>query len=181
MLELLSPDRFYLNLRLTSDVHLEGLQKDLGISLPDSTQWDLVSSAQSILLPPHEELVRQAALGDVVFNDDTTMKLLSVAAANALKVDSDKEQTGVFTSGIVSQKDNCTIALFYTGINMLEKIWPGYSRSVLRTWLLPFKCQTHFHEISKTSVPMAPSRPSSPLVWHIHGVSLFRRSPSPLL
>lgn len=94
---------------------LEALQESLGIPLPASTQWELVSRAQPGLAPVHAELVRQAAEGEVFYNDDTTMRVLSMAATEALKTDRGEERTGVFTSGIVSQREGRTIALFYTG------------------------------------------------------------------
>ena len=48
----------------------------MGIPLPDATQWDLVQAAAKSLAPVHEELLRQAAQGRVLYNDDTTIKVL---------------------------------------------------------------------------------------------------------
>ena len=58
---------------------LEALQKDLGIPLPAATQWEVVASRADVLVPAHQELFRQAAQGDVLYNDDTTMKILALA------------------------------------------------------------------------------------------------------
>jgi transposase len=55
---------------------LGGLQENLGIPLPPSTQWDLVERAAKLVAPAFEELIRQAAQGDVLHNDDTPMKIL---------------------------------------------------------------------------------------------------------
>ena len=55
---------------------LDGLQENLGIPLPASTQWDIVAEAYPQLQPAHDELIRQAAQGEVLFNDDTTVKIL---------------------------------------------------------------------------------------------------------
>jgi transposase len=55
---------------------LQGLQGNLGIPLPDATQWDIVQRAAKLVVPAFEELVRQAAQGDVIHNDDTPMKIL---------------------------------------------------------------------------------------------------------
>jgi len=55
---------------------LEGLQESLGVPLPASTQWDIVSEAAKIVAPAYEELVRQAAQGEILHNDDTTMRIL---------------------------------------------------------------------------------------------------------
>lgn len=55
---------------------LGGLQENLGIPLPASTQWDMVHRAAKLVAPAFEELIRQAAQGDVLHNDDTPMKIL---------------------------------------------------------------------------------------------------------
>lgn len=57
---------------------LETLQESLGIPLPASTQWDVAARNVSIFLPLFLELIRQAALGDVLYNDDTTMRILEL-------------------------------------------------------------------------------------------------------
>src|SRR5204863_8127874 len=44
---------------------LEGLQGYLEIPLPASTQWDIVQAVATNLAPAFEELIRQAAQGDV--------------------------------------------------------------------------------------------------------------------
>ncbi len=106
---------------------LEGLQGNLGIPLPSSTQWDIVSDTAKLIKPVYDELIRQAAQGEVLYNDDTTMKILDLmgkrAKAQALAESEDapecakgaRERTGIFTSGIVSTSEGRTIALFFTG------------------------------------------------------------------
>ncbi len=101
---------------------LEGLQGNLGIPLPASTQWDIVKDAARPLEPAYEELIRQAAQGEVVHNDDTKMKVLSLGreAREGQPTDGQSatlspERTGVFTSGIVSTREGRRIALFFTG------------------------------------------------------------------
>jgi len=104
---------------------LEGLQGNLGVPLPASTQWDLVSDSAKAIEPVYEELIRQAAQGEVLHNDDTTMKILELmgkrAKAKALAEDVPErakdapKRTGIFTSGIVSTNAGRTIALFFTG------------------------------------------------------------------
>jgi hypothetical protein len=46
--------------------------------LPASTQWDIVSAVARQLAPAFDELIRQAARGDVLHNDDTTVKILAL-------------------------------------------------------------------------------------------------------
>jgi hypothetical protein len=55
---------------------LDGMQSHLQIPLPASTQWEIVSGAVPDLTPVHQELIRQAAQGEVVYNDDTGVKIL---------------------------------------------------------------------------------------------------------
>jgi transposase len=99
---------------------LERLQSSLGIPLPASTQWDILTDCLPVFVPIHEMLIRAAAGGRVVHNDDTTMKVLNLPPLNRPgKADSDEQATsdrkGVFTSGIVSVLDDHRIALFFTG------------------------------------------------------------------
>jgi hypothetical protein len=62
--------------------------------------------------------MQQAANGDVVRNDDTSMTVLALQRPNAPRGDPDDvspDRTGVFTSGILSTRDGHRIALFVTG------------------------------------------------------------------
>jgi transposase len=52
---------------------LDGLQRDLGVPLPASTQWDIVQAVATSLAPAFAELIRQAAQGEVLHNDDTSV------------------------------------------------------------------------------------------------------------
>jgi transposase len=88
---------------------LEQLEAQLGIPLPVATQWEVVEEAAELLKPARDELIRQAAQGEVVHNDDTSMRVLRL-----VREPSD-ERTGVFTSGIVSTSQGWKIALYFTG------------------------------------------------------------------
>ena len=92
---------------------LEKLQESLGIPLPSSTQWDQVEKLGDKAYPTFEELIRQAAQGDIVYNDDTTNKILELIKEN--KTEDQTERTGIFTTGIVSTTDDLKIAIFHTG------------------------------------------------------------------
>src|SRR5262245_34789235 len=50
---------------------LEGLQGDLGVPLPASTQWDVVEAVAGSLAPVLDELIRQAAQGEVLHDNDS--------------------------------------------------------------------------------------------------------------
>ena len=88
---------------------LEQLEGQLGIPLPAATQWEIVEEAAELLKPARDELIRQAAQGEVVHNDDTSMRVLRLAREPS------DERTGVFTSGIVSTSARWKIALYFTG------------------------------------------------------------------
>ena len=96
---------------------LEGLERDLEIPLPASTQWDLVQAFAPGITPALEELIRQAAQGDVVHKDDTTVKILELMGdrAREAKDASDPSRTGLFTSGIVASRAGHRRALFFSG------------------------------------------------------------------
>jgi len=97
---------------------LEGLQENLEIPLPAATQWEIAAAAAALIQPAMDELIRQAAQGKVLHNDDTSMKVLGLMkeVASAEGGSSDPpERTGVFTSGIVSTTDGQKIALYFTG------------------------------------------------------------------
>ncbi len=99
---------------------LEGLQKGLRIPLPSATQWEIVRDSAEKIEPVYRELVRQAAQGEVIHNDDTPMKILermgkrlAKAVAQGTKEASDRK--AVSTSGILSRVAGHDVALFFTG------------------------------------------------------------------
>ncbi len=95
---------------------MERLQANLGIPLPASTQWEMVLNAAQRILPVFNELIRQASDGDVLYNDDTSVKILEFLKHNRVIEDKDfPKRTGIFTTGIVSTRDGRKIALFFSG------------------------------------------------------------------
>jgi transposase len=94
---------------------MEKLQQNLGIPMPAATQWELVAAAADTLRAPLHEMIRQAAQGEVVHNDDTTMKLLAFGKSPFPEDEPDGERTGVYTTGIVSRTAERDIALYFTG------------------------------------------------------------------
>jgi len=106
---------------------LERMQKDLEIPLAASTQWEIVSAVIPDLTPAYQELIRQAAQGEVVHNDDTNVKILELMGQDAKQEafhesgnqagrDGDQpERKGLFTSGVVAISGGLKIALFFSG------------------------------------------------------------------
>ncbi|PYT21568.1 MAG: hypothetical protein DMG57_38290 [Acidobacteria bacterium] len=89
----------------------EALQRNLGIPLPVATQCEVTAQNAAPLQPALEELQRQAAQGEVVHNDDTSMRVLSLDR----DADISPDQTGVFTSGLVWMYREHRIALYFIG------------------------------------------------------------------
>src|SRR5271165_3138496 len=85
------------------------LEGQLGIPLPATTQWKLMAAFAKVLRPLLEELIRQAAQGGVMHNDDTGMRILQMARGGG------DGRTGTFTSGIVSICGGRKIALYFSG------------------------------------------------------------------
>jgi len=85
------------------------LESYMGIPLPASTAWEMVAACAGLLMPVWEELIRQAAQGEIVYNDDTHMKILGFVREVS------DQRRGLFTSGIVSIYGSHRIALFFTG------------------------------------------------------------------
>ena len=106
---------------------LDRLQDDLEIPLPASTQWEIVSAGAPAFEPIHDELIRQAAQGDVLHNDDTKVRILELMGERAKQESFDEsddddgrkrdppERTGLFTSGVVAVSGSKEIALFFSG------------------------------------------------------------------
>jgi transposase len=109
----------------------ENLQANLGVPLPASTQWEIVEAQAERAEPVFDELFRQAAQGDVLHNDDTTVKILEMMGQRARQAalaeeassgsaaraspKAESERKGLFTSGIVSTSEGHKIALFLSG------------------------------------------------------------------
>jgi transposase len=99
---------------------LQRLQGNCEIPLAASTQWGIVNAAAGLMVSAYEELIRQAAQGEVVHNDDTTVKILELMGERAKKsppLDDphDPDRTGLFTSGVVATRAGIRIALFFSG------------------------------------------------------------------
>lgn len=99
---------------------LERLEGNMGIPLPASTQWDALNKNKAAFIGVYEELIRIAAQGKVVHNDDTGMKVLSLPPLDdgddtAGDKRKNSERNGVFTSGVISIIEGYRIALFFTG------------------------------------------------------------------
>lgn len=117
--------------RGTPHHRLDALQSSVGVPLPASTQWELIDRAVNLAFQVAcDELIRVAAQGEIVHNDDTPAKVLErmaklrkrgAASERAASKEQDAsdagkaQRTGTFTTSIVSVCEGRRIALFYTG------------------------------------------------------------------
>ena len=116
----LAVSRCYLGVPL---YRLQGYQAMLGVPVSDSTQWDQIEKVGDCSYPVFAHLERLAAQGDLIHQDDTSVRILSLMAENlkirahaeALGVSRPTERTGMFTTGLVVQVGAHTICLYYSG------------------------------------------------------------------
>lgn len=100
---------------------LGNFQKSLGVPMPASTQYDIAHSVYKIAFYIFEVLVRDAAQGELIHIDDTTVKILSVIKENKAgnPIDADaadwEKRKATFTSGIISIVGPHEIVLFFSG------------------------------------------------------------------
>jgi hypothetical protein len=55
---------------------LERLESQLAMPLPAAVQWELMALGAKLLRPVLQELMRQAAQGSVLHNDDTGIRIV---------------------------------------------------------------------------------------------------------
>ena len=110
---------------------LDKLQAQLELPLPKATQWMLVEQAASEYAPVFEALFDTAAQSQLLYNDDTKVRIQQVPArsaptdeldtesqtadAEAKVVTNTTERTGLFTTAIVSVDPAHRIALYFSG------------------------------------------------------------------
>jgi len=96
---------------------MEKLEQQLGIPLPAATQWEIVEEVAELVKPARDELIRQAAQGEVIHNDDTSMRVLK------LEREPGEKRPGVFTSGVVATAQGWKIAFIgrqHAGENLAD-------------------------------------------------------------
>lgn len=116
----LALSRYYLGLPF---YRLQGYQSMLGVPVPDATQWDQIEKVGDCGYVVFEYLERLAAQGELIHQDDTSVRILSLigdnlkirAEAEALGLSRPKERTGMYTTALVVQVGDHTICLYYSG------------------------------------------------------------------
>jgi len=112
--------RYYLGLPL---YRLQGYQAMLGVPVPDATQWDQIEKVGDCSYVVFAYLERLAAQGELIYQDDTAVRILSLigenltlrAQAEAMGSARPQERTGMYTTALVVQVGERTICLYYCG------------------------------------------------------------------
>ena len=106
--------RYYLGVPL---YRLEGYQAMVGVPVSDATQWDQIERVADCAYPVFEQLKTLAAQGEVIYQDDTHVRILSLIAENrqAHADDTSEGRTGMYTTALVVQQSAQTICLYFAG------------------------------------------------------------------
>jgi transposase len=100
---------------------LESFQALVGVPVPDATQWDQAELVGDCAHPIFKFLERLAAQGEVIFQDDTPGRILTLieenraAAAQAKATGAAPSRTGMYTTALIVQVGERRICLYYTG------------------------------------------------------------------
>jgi transposase len=106
--------RYYLGVPL---YRLEGYQAMVGVPVADATQWDQIERVADCAYPVFEQLKTLAAQGEVIYQDDTHVRILSLIAENrrTQAPDTSEARSGMYTTGLVVQQGEHTICLYMAG------------------------------------------------------------------
>jgi transposase len=102
--------RYYLG---SPAYRIEKYQELMGIPLADATQWDLCEKVADCLYPIYNKLVELAAQGEIIHNDDTAVRILSLMKEN--RENPGLKRKGMHTTGIVAFTGSHRIVLFFSG------------------------------------------------------------------
>jgi transposase len=96
---------------------LEGYQAMVGVPVSDATQWDQIERVADCAYPVFEQLQTLAAQGEVIYQDDTHVRILSLIAENRRTQadDTSGARTGMYTTALVAQQGAQTICLYFAG------------------------------------------------------------------
>jgi len=111
----LAVSRYYLGVPM---YRLAAYQAMVGVPVADATQWEYIERVADCAYPVFEALRRVAAQGDVLYQDDTHVRILSLIAENrraASSASAAPERSGMHTTVLVATQGPPTIYLFFAG------------------------------------------------------------------
>jgi transposase len=110
--------RYYLGVPL---YRLEGYQAMVEVPVSDATQWDQIEALADCAYPVFEHLKALATQGELIYQDDTPVRILSLIKENrqaevqANDPSQPSGRTGMYTTGLVVQHGERTICLYVAG------------------------------------------------------------------
>jgi rRNA maturation protein Nop10 len=106
--------RYYLGLPF---YRIEQYQALVGVPVADATLWELAERVADSAWPVFESLWALAAQGEVIFQDDTHVRILTLLAENrrAEATGDTLERRGMYTTGLVVQVEQRVICLYRSG------------------------------------------------------------------
>lgn len=106
--------RYYLGLPF---YRIERCQALVGVPVADATQWELAEQVADSAWPVFESLWDLAAQGEVIFQDDTRVRILALLAENrrADATGAPLERRGMHTTGLVVKAGERVICLYRSG------------------------------------------------------------------
>ena len=115
----LAVGRYFLGLPL---YRIEAYQAMLGVPVPDATQWDQIEQVGDCAYMVFAQMEQAAAQGELIFQDDTAVRILSlmqenseiVSAAQAQGLSTPTERTGMHTTALVVKVGEHTAILYYS-------------------------------------------------------------------
>ncbi len=115
----LAVSRYYLGV---PGYRLQGYQAMLGVPVPDASQWDQIEIVGDCAYKVFEQLEREAAQGEVIFQDDTAVRILSLMQENralgeqatAQGLSAPTARTGMHTTALAVQVGEHTAILYYS-------------------------------------------------------------------
>jgi transposase len=110
----LTVGRYYLGV---PSYRLEGYQAMVGVPVADATQWEQIERVADCAYPVFEQLKTIAAQGEVIYQDDTHVRILSLMVANrqAKAQGTSAARTGMYATALVAQQGVQTICLYVAG------------------------------------------------------------------
>lgn len=96
---------------------LEAFQALLGVPLADATQWDLIQRLSPVVEAVFEQLRYAAARSAIIYQDDTTARVLTLIRENRALAEggSESARVGMYTTGLVADDGEQRIVLYLTG------------------------------------------------------------------
>jgi transposase len=115
----LAVSRYYLGV---PGYRLQGYQAMLGVPVADATQWDQIETVGDCAYVVFAQMEKEAAQGELIFQDDTAVRILSLmkensemlSAAQAQGLSTPKERTGMHTTALAVKVGEHTAMLYYS-------------------------------------------------------------------